>query len=161
MTLLALGLGSNKNEPRLQIDKAIVEIKKLSFFKVLKVSPYYESKPQEVEEQDDFINAAILIDTSLPLRESFSALKDIENRIGNDKPFRYGPRKIDIDILLFDNQIVNFKDLIVPHPKMHMRDFVLKPLLDIFAEGRHPLFKKTVSELFNNLPNVCMAKSLI
>ena len=131
MVTCYLGIGSNLGDRRRNIRLAIQKINKLKDTKILKVSKIIQSKPVGGPLQRDFLNGTIKIKTKLPPIKLLKALKRIENELGRKKTARFGPRTIDLDILLYGNKIINRKDLRIPHPRMFEREFVIKPLLEI------------------------------
>ncbi|HKK15425.1 MAG TPA: 2-amino-4-hydroxy-6-hydroxymethyldihydropteridine diphosphokinase, partial [Gammaproteobacteria bacterium] len=131
MTAVYLGLGSNQNNPYQQISTAIRALNKLPDSHIVKTSSIYTSKPVGPQDQPDYLNAAVLLETGLPAHELLPALQSIENRQGRERTRRWGPRTIDLDILLFGEQILKSNDLVVPHPEMHRRGFVLVPLAEL------------------------------
>jgi 2-amino-4-hydroxy-6-hydroxymethyldihydropteridine diphosphokinase len=126
-----LGLGSNI-EPRLEFLKtAAQKINQNSQIEIIKESSVYLTKPYGYLKQEDFLNAVLLIETSLKPKNLLDTLLNIEKEMGRERKIEWGPRKIDIDILFYDN--INYKssDLIIPHPEIEKRAFVLIPLLEI------------------------------
>jgi 2-amino-4-hydroxy-6-hydroxymethyldihydropteridine diphosphokinase len=126
-----LGLGSNI-EPRLEFLKtAAQKINQNSQIEIIKESSVYLTKPYGYLKQEDFLNAVLLIETSLKPKNLLDTLLNIEKEMGRERKVEWGPRKIDIDILFYDN--INYKssDLIIPHPEIEKRAFVLIPLLEI------------------------------
>ncbi|MDY6838982.1 MAG: 2-amino-4-hydroxy-6-hydroxymethyldihydropteridine diphosphokinase [Thermodesulfobacteriota bacterium] len=115
-------------------------------------SPFYETEPVYLEDQDWFINAAALIRTCLEPEAFLARLQAIEQRMGPrvDSP-RFGPRVLDLDILFFDDLVLQGSELSVPHPRLHERRFVLKPLSDIAARFVHPVLGETVGSLLASL----------
>lgn len=115
-------------------------------------SPCYKTDPVDYMDQDWFINYAIKIETSLNPFELLNRLKSIQQDAGRtNDTIRFGPRTLDMDIILFGNVVINSKDLIIPHPRMHKRRFVLKPVCDIDADIVHPVFKKNMKYLLEHL----------
>jgi len=144
-----LGLGSNlgnREENLLQATEKIT-----SFADILDASSIYETEPVGFKKQDLFLNMVIKISTFLCPEELLVNLKKIEKEMGREKTFRNGPRKIDLDILLFNEDIFENKDLTIPHKKMHLRAFVLAPLIEIAAQKVHPGLKKNLRKIFKNL----------
>jgi 2-amino-4-hydroxy-6-hydroxymethyldihydropteridine diphosphokinase len=134
-TIAYVGLGSNLSEPIKQVQAAIDEIKKLEQSLVIKVSSLYLSKPMGPQDQDDYINAVLALETTLTPLELLDALQLIENKAGRvRKENRWGARILDLDIILFGNEIINSERLIVPHYGMKKREFVLLPLAEIAAD---------------------------
>lgn len=107
----------------------------------------YETAPWGVEEQPGFINMAIEIETSLEPERLLQVLKGVEQEIGRQESYRWGPRIIDLDILLYADIIINSPILQIPHPLMHQRGFVLKPMSEIAPDVLHPVIKKTIGKL--------------
>lgn len=118
---------------------------------IKKISSFYETEPWGVKEQPKFINLAIEAETDFSPDELLFILKDIENRIGRTKTLRWGPRIIDLDILFYGDEIIDTEDLQIPHHMLHKRDFVLVPLDEISPAKIHPVFKKTIRQLKEEL----------
>lgn len=132
MNICYLGIGSNLGDKRENIKTAIKEINSLKNTKVIKTSKLIETKPQGGPlKQNDFLNGALKINTELSPGILLKQLKRIERGLGRKSTVRNGPRVIDLDILLYGNKIINTKRLIVPHPRMFERDFVITPLSEI------------------------------
>ncbi len=145
-----LGLGANVGDKKANLLKAI-ELLKEKVSDIV-VAPVYETKPWGYKEQDNFLNTAVRGSTSLSPIHLLRFVKDIEKKVGRIKRFKWGPREIDIDILFYDNLICKDHNLEIPHPRLHKRDFVLKPLMDLDKDLIHPVFKKTVIEVYKVLP---------
>jgi 2-amino-4-hydroxy-6-hydroxymethyldihydropteridine diphosphokinase len=146
MATVYIGIGSNLGDREKNCLHAIKLLQKKGIT-VTKRSSLYETEPWGLKDQPYFINMAIEIETALEPKELLRILKDIEREIGRKESSKWGPRIIDLDILLFDNIIVNEDNLKIPHPLMHERDFVLKPLCEIAPDKRHPVLGKTIKEL--------------
>ena len=148
MRKIYLSIGSNKGNRYSFIKEALRLIHK-DIGEVILISKIYETKSWGFQ-SDDFLNLCILIKAELIPKKLISKLKKIEEGIGrkrnNDK---IEAREIDIDILFYSNKIVNQKDLIIPHQRLHLRNFVLYPLNDIAADFIHPILLKSVNELLN------------
>ncbi|MFK4786217.1 2-amino-4-hydroxy-6-hydroxymethyldihydropteridine diphosphokinase [Fusobacterium sp. MFO224] len=146
-----LSLGSNIGAKKDNLSKAIELIKNLSNTEVTTISSFLETEPYGLKEQDNFFNACIEIKTLFSPHELLHNLLQIEKEMGRIRTIKWGPRVIDIDIILFDNLILQDDDLAIPHPYMCDRMFVLKPLSEIAPNIIHPLENKTISFLKNIL----------
>lgn len=131
MTTAYLALGSNLNDPQIQIQKAIDHIRCIKQSRLNGISHLYESKPLDNSVQNDYINAAVCLETTLLPDELLYECQLIERKLGKIKLYHWGPRSIDIDIVLYGHYDIDEKGLTIPHPGITKRDFVLKPLLDI------------------------------
>lgn len=145
-----LSLGSNIGDRAANLQSAIEELSR--FGKVAAVSSFYETEPVEFTKQPWFLNCAVSLDTEKTPGQLLRALLEIERTMGRLRTQQKGPRKIDIDILLFGDSSVNTATLTIPHPAMHERRFVLEPLAEIAPDARHPSLNKTVRELRDSLP---------
>ena len=117
-------------------------------------SPCYKTDPVDYLDQDWFINYVIKIETSLDAFELLNRLKSIQQNAGRIRDaIRFGPRILDLDIILFDDAVINSENLTIPHPRMHKRRFVLKPVCDIDPEIIHPVLKKNMKYLLDSLHN--------
>ena len=134
-----LGLGANLQHPANQLKEALVRLGESDGIEINKVSSFYRTPPWGDDQQDNFINAVVSIETSLSPLSLLHCLQSIENTMGRRRTGRqWGPRIIDIDLLLFDDQVVCSSELLVPHPHMHERAFVLLPLAELDAEIEIP-----------------------
>src|SRR5262245_21219717 len=131
MTVAYVGLGANIGEPRAQIDAAWGAIGRLPQTRAIARSGLYRTAPLGYENQPDFLNCVGKLDTTLEPHALLSNLQKIERDLGRVRAFRDAPRTIDLDLLLYGDEIVATHDLVVPHPRMHERAFVLRPLLEL------------------------------
>ena len=131
MNNIFIALGSNLKNPKKQIKNGILSIKKINGVKILKKSHLYETPPVGILDQPNFVNAVIKISSNLNPQELLDKLLNIENIAGRIRDKKNGPRILDIDILLFNDFILDKDSLTIPHPRMHERLFVLMPLKDI------------------------------
>ncbi len=148
-TKVYLALGANVGDKKANIGKAIRFLSEKVIY--MKRAHLYVSNAVGYTDQDDFINTAVSGETELKPKELLRFVKDIEKQIGRVYRFRWGPREIDIDIIFYGNAIYKDTELEIPHPAMHERDFVLRPLADLDGEMIHPVLKKSVKELLRNL----------
>jgi len=146
-----IGLGSNLGDRKKYLDDAVRLLSGMPGIETVKASSYYETEPVGNKEQGLFLNAAARIETTLSPKELLEVCQDIENRLGRVRTVRWGPRTIDLDILLFDASIIDMPELEVPHPLMHERAFVLKPLCELDPDVLHPVLKKSAKELLASL----------
>jgi 2-amino-4-hydroxy-6-hydroxymethyldihydropteridine diphosphokinase len=146
-----IGIGSNLGDKVGQCQKAISEILKVNHHKLLAQSAFFKTQPTGYTSQDWFVNGVIKIETDLEPTDLLRTLKEIETRLGRVKTFRWGPRSIDLDILFFDAKEIQTEELQIPHPLVHERKFVLIPLAEIDPGLIHPVLRKTVQELLENL----------
>lgn len=126
-----IGLGSNLGDRRQNIKQALSSLKKTKSISVSKVSKVYQTLPIGGPKQGKYLNAAVKLKTSLGPHKLLRLLKRIEKDLGRTKSVRWGARVIDLDILLYEDQIIQQKDLKIPHPRMFEREFVLKPLSEV------------------------------
>jgi 2-amino-4-hydroxy-6-hydroxymethyldihydropteridine diphosphokinase len=139
-------LGSNVGDREANLRAAIAALADAGV-RVTRVSSFYETEPVDFLEQAWFLNCAVEGKTDVPAMELMRALRGIELQMGSKKPVAKGPRLIDMDILLYGSETTDTKELQVPHPRMHLRRFVLVPLAAIAPEAVHPSLKKTVKQL--------------
>lgn len=130
-----VALGSNLDTPRSQVLNGFTQLARLDGTRLLARSSLYSSTPLGPQEQPDFVNAVAGLITTMPARQLLSELKDLERIIGREQPIvRWGPRRIDFDLLVYGDAQVNETDLVIPHPGIPQRNFVLYPLCDIAPE---------------------------
>ncbi len=147
-----LSIGSNIGNKRENLSAAIKCLKEYDKIDVLIVSPFYKTEPVDYIDQDWFVNAVIKIETVLAPAALLTALKKIEKKLKQGKKkLRFGPRIIDLDIIYYGDSIIDTDKLVIPHPRMHKRCFVLKPLCDIESKIIHPILKLKPDELLITL----------
>jgi GTP cyclohydrolase-4 len=144
-----LAFGANLGDRESQLLEALRHIRAQA--SIEKVSGCYETKPVGYMQQPDFLNMACLILTEIAAPELLRFLKQIEKQMGRQTTFRNAPRPIDIDILFYNNLILESPELTIPHPRMSERAFVLVPLAEIAPEAVHPVLHLTVSEMLRQV----------
>jgi len=147
-SVVYLGIGSNVGEREEFIEQAVFLLNKISGVKVTKRSSNFETEPEGNEDQPPFLNAAVEIETSLSPQKLLAAAQEIENTLGREREVEWGPRTVDLDILLYDDDIISDDKLQIPHPLLHERLFVLMPLAEIAPDAVHPTLEKTMGELY-------------
>ncbi len=146
-----LSLGSNIENRKGNLETAIKEIGTLGT--ITKQASIYETEPVDYENQPNFLNSALLIETDLSPAELIIKLQEIEHKMGRVKEIEKGPRNIDIDIIFYNNEIVREKHLQIPHPSYAKRNFVLTPIAEIEPEYIDPITQKSVSILKETIIN--------
>lgn len=146
-----LGLGSNLGDKETYLNQAVKALDETRGCQVEKVSSYLVTEPYGGVEQDDFLNACLCLKTYLSPEELLKRLHEIEQDAHRERIIRWGPRTLDLDILLYDDLILETEDLILPHMDMENREFVLKPLSEIAPNLRHPILHKTMRQLADQL----------
>lgn len=147
---LLLGTNLGKREEILETAKKRIET---SAGKIIKVSAIYSTAPWGIEDQPDFLNQVLLIETELKPELLLQTLQPIEHEAGRIRKEKWGPRLLDIDILYFDNEIIDLPHLKIPHPFMAERRFTLVPLAEISPEWIHPVLQKNVMQLLDECPD--------
>ncbi len=146
-----LGLGSNLGDKETYLNQAVKALDETRGCQVEKVSSYLVTEPYGGVEQDDFLNACLCLKTYLSPEELLKRLHEIEQDAHRERSIRWGPRTLDLDILLYDDLILETEELILPHMDMENREFVLKPLSEIAPNLRHPILHKTMRQLADQL----------
>jgi 2-amino-4-hydroxy-6-hydroxymethyldihydropteridine diphosphokinase len=148
-----IGLGTNMGDRELNLLRAVAELGKLPGTRVTGLSPFYETEPVGGVAQDNFYNAVARIETSLSPAGLLERLKEIEVTVFRRVPSgHWGPRSMDLDILLYGEQVLSGERFTIPHPRLAERRFVLQPLADLDPSLRHPSLGRTIAELLASLP---------
>lgn len=159
-----IALGSNMGDRKAYLDQAVRALDFLTQYPgkedqgsvsaagaVERVSNYYETLPYGMTEQEDFLNACLKLRTLLTPRELLDELHRIEQEAGRERVIHWGPRTLDLDIIFYDDLVLEEADLCIPHVEMHKRKFVLEPLCEIAPYQRHPVYGKTVQEMLETV----------
>ena len=148
MEKVFIALGGNVGRVSEKFEMAIEKIREM-IGPVIKESSLYKTEPWGNKNQDDFLNSVICVETNLTSDEVLKNLLAIEKTMGRNrnKDNQFAPRTIDIDILFYGNKIINADNLIIPHPRLHLRNFVLTPLMEIAPGLMHPVLNKTIEEI--------------
>lgn len=149
-----LGLGTNSGNKQENLQRAIESLS-LALGLPVACSSFMESEPWGFESKNSFLNCVVAFDTDMPALELLDTTEEIERRLGRTKKSlngQYSDRTIDIDILFYGNDIINNERLTVPHPLLHLRNFVLQPLHEIAPQFTHPAMGRTIDELLALLP---------
>lgn len=146
--IIFLSLGSNVGDRQENLRAAIAALPAAGV-DVKRVSSIYETEPVDLLEQPWFLNCVVQGETTVPAVELLRALREIERRMGSKKLIASGPRLIDIDILLYGQQTINAPELQVPHPRMHLRRFVLVPLVELAPDVQHPSWSASAAQLLD------------
>ena len=160
--LAYIGIGSNLNDPLRQCKESIGKLSCTSGIALERISPFYKTEPvisnassrdhyEELKNQNWFVNAVAEIRTTLLPDDLFRALQEIEAKMGRVRTFAGAPRIIDLDLLLYGQEVIREVDLIIPHPEMHKRLFVLEPLCEIASYLIHPVFGVSMRGLKDRL----------
>jgi 2-amino-4-hydroxy-6-hydroxymethyldihydropteridine diphosphokinase len=151
--------GGNQGDRLAQLSTALKEIKTLGTVRA--VSGIYETAAWGRTDQPDFLNQVIHLETQVKPQELMNALLQIEAKMGRQRTEKYDPRTIDLDILYFNDEIIDEPGLMIPHPRLQLRRFVLEPLYEIAPNLLHPVFGKTTYQLLLDCPDPLPVKRLI
>jgi 2-amino-4-hydroxy-6-hydroxymethyldihydropteridine diphosphokinase len=151
LAIAYLCLGSNLGNKKKNLNRALKEIRNLKMVKVLRISSIYETEPVGFKDQGWFLNAVVKINTKLPPLSLLYLLQGIERKLGRVRGKRWGPRKVDLDILLYDKMIMHDDKLTLPHPQMQKRKFVLIPLIELGSKWKHPVLHLTPKMLLEKI----------
>ena len=146
-----IAFGSNMGDKKLFIDNGIRGLKKTKGCRIEAVSDYLVTEPYGVTDQDEFLNGVLKMRTLLSPEELLERLHQLEQEANRERIIHWGPRTLDLDILFYDQEIIDTADLHIPHPDMQNRDFVLAPMNQIAPYLRHPVLTQTISQLLNIL----------
>lgn len=150
--IVYLSFGSNMGDRVGHCKNALASLNRTDHTAVLQTSPLYQTEPVDYMDQDWFINGVAKVETELPPAALLQVLKQIERQAGRRKnPIRFGPRVLDLDIVLADSMVMDDPELTIPHPRMHKRCFVLKPLCDIDPNIVHPVLKRSMADLLGEI----------
>jgi 2-amino-4-hydroxy-6-hydroxymethyldihydropteridine diphosphokinase len=152
-----IGFGSNQGDRQDYCDRAVTLLGLLPHSQVMAVSSLYETEPVVDERTnpgtDLFLNGVVCLETEIVPRRLLEVCREIEQALGRDHDQRHGPRTLDLDILFYGSRILHENDLSIPHPRLHLRRFVLVPMVELDPEWRHPALGVSVSELLDRLPS--------
>jgi 2-amino-4-hydroxy-6-hydroxymethyldihydropteridine diphosphokinase len=157
MPMVYLSLGSNVGDREAHLHAAIEALPPAGV-RVRQLSSIYETEPVDYLDQPWFLNCVVEAETELTPQALLAALRSIESQLASQKQFAKGPRKIDLDILLYGPETINTPDLQVPHPRMHLRRFVLTPLAEIAPGLTHPAWPGSVTELLQRVADPSQVK---
>ncbi|MCL6622259.1 MAG: 2-amino-4-hydroxy-6-hydroxymethyldihydropteridine diphosphokinase [Syntrophobacterales bacterium] len=146
-----IGLGANLGDPPRQVAEAVARLRELPEVEVLTCSRLYRTPPLGPPGQPWYVNAVVQVKTRLTPEELMRQLLWLERQMGRERGERWGPRLIDLDLLLYDGEVHRGPEVTVPHPEMHRRAFVLVPLAEIAPEAWHPVLHKTAREMLAEL----------
>ncbi|HTG29939.1 MAG TPA: 2-amino-4-hydroxy-6-hydroxymethyldihydropteridine diphosphokinase [Methylomirabilota bacterium] len=157
--IVFLSLGSNVGDREKNLRDAIAALPELGV-QIKKVSSIYETEPLDLLEQPWFLNCVVEGETTVPPAALLKELRELEKRMGSKKPVARGPRLIDLDILVYGLQTINSPELQVPHPRMHVRRFVLAPLAEIAPDLKHPSWRGNAAQLLDALKDKSAVKKI-
>ena len=146
-----IGLGSNLGDRERTLRNALEKLDERADVKVVQVSEFRETEPVGGPPQGNFVNGAAELRTTLEPGELVEVLHEVEAEFGRTREVRWGPRTLDMDLLLYEDRHIDTPDLKVPHPRLHTRRFVLEPLWDLCPNREHPVLKKTIRRLLAEL----------
>lgn len=155
MAIVYLSLGSNKGDRVGYIQQATSILDGIDGISLVRTSAFYESEPWGVDTKNWFVNAMIEINTTLTPQQLLETIHKVEAQLGRNRELEghYGDRTLDIDIIFYDNEIINDENLVIPHKFFHQRAFALVPMLELAPDFVHPTLKKTVMQLHEELEN--------
>ncbi len=158
MARVIIGMGTNLGDREAELKYAVGRL--TEGFEFVAASSVYETAPVGFLDQPDFLNQVVVIDTDLEPDEVLSALLGIEQEMGRKRVVKWGPRVIDLDLLFYDDLVYESVDLLIPHPRIAERRFVLEPLAELFPDFVHPVLGKSVFELLKELTDNSIVRKL-
>ena len=156
-----LGFGTNLGDREKNLDRAIISLDSRPDLAILRISGIYETEPWGMTDQPNFLNMVAEIVTSISLNELLKRVKKLEQDMGREDGPRFGPRLIDVDILLLEDQVVDQPDLQIPHASLHLRAFVLVPLAELAPDLVHPVLGETIAQLASRVDGLDGVKPLV
>jgi len=156
-----LGFGTNLGDRKKNLDRAIISLDSRPDLTILRTSGIYETEPWGMTDQPNFLNMVAEIATSISLDELLERVKKLEQDMGREDGPRFGPRLIDVDILMLEDQVVNQPDLQIPHASLHLRAFVLVPLTELAPDLVHPVLGETIAQLASRVNGLDGIKPLV
>ena len=153
MARVFIGLGSNQGDRKALLTDALKSLEAQDGITVVNQSLVYETSPVGGPEQSDYLNQVIEIETIYSPNDLLALLKETENKYGRTRAIKNGPRTLDCDILLYDDICISNEELTIPHPRMHERLFVIKPLADIAPNVVHPIKNVSIKKLLQVISN--------
>lgn len=156
-----LGFGTNLGDRKKNLDRAIISLDSRPDLTILRTSGIYETEPWGMTDQPNFLNMVAEIATSISLGELLERVKKLEQDMGREDGPRFGPRLIDVDILMLEDQVVNQPDLQIPHASLHLRAFVLVPLTELAPDLVHPVLGETIAQLASRVNGLDGVKPLV
>ena len=154
MNQIILHLGSNEGDRMAMLKKALALIDQ-RIGKISVMSSVYETEAWGLKDQDDFLNQALIVKSSQSAIDVLKMCKSIEMELGGEKKIKWGPRSIDIDLLFYNDEVLDTELLKLPHPMVEKRNFVLIPLMEIAGDYIHPINGKTIDELYEESDDTC------
>jgi len=153
MARVFIGIGSNEGDRLANISQAVQRLGSIPGIRVIQMATIYETQPVGGPPQPEFLNTVVELDTALSPHELLRLVKTLEQQLGRlAAAQRWGPRRIDLDILVYDDQVIQEPQLVIPHAQLHTRRFVLEPLAQLAPELIHPVLGQTIAELLAHLP---------
>lgn len=159
--MIYLGLGSNIEDKLNYIISAVKKISKLKGTNILRSSSFYRTEPWGIISQEEFINSIVEIESTLTPGKLFKEIKKIETDLGRKKRKKWHEREIDIDILFYNDEIINTRELTIPHPEIQNRKFVLIPMCELNPALVHPVLNSSLEDLLNNTKDNSKVKKIL